>query len=123
MLFLLGVVLVGAAGVAVRLEGADGGLIAEATTDADGRVGKLAVDLDTGVYRLVFDTAGDQMMTARRLGRGDPANGKVIRLGAAAREHDLRRARAQRRRHLGARRLECTRRRRAQRVRRRWVRE
>jgi 5-hydroxyisourate hydrolase len=45
-----------AAGVAVRLEGADGGVIAEATTDADGRVGKLAVDLDTGVYRLVFDT-------------------------------------------------------------------
>jgi 5-hydroxyisourate hydrolase len=47
-----------ATGVAVRLEGADGGLLAEAATDADGRVGKLAADLDAGVYRLVFDTGG-----------------------------------------------------------------
>jgi 5-hydroxyisourate hydrolase len=45
-----------AAGVVVRLEGAGGDRIAEATTDADGRVGKLAADLDAGVYRLVFDT-------------------------------------------------------------------
>jgi 5-hydroxyisourate hydrolase len=46
-----------AAGLAVRLEDADGGSrIAEATTDADGRVGKLVADLEPGVYRLVFDT-------------------------------------------------------------------
>jgi len=44
-----------AAGVAVRLE-ADGGVITETTTDADGRVGRIAEDLDPGVYRLVFDT-------------------------------------------------------------------
>jgi 5-hydroxyisourate hydrolase len=45
-----------AAGVAVRLEHADGGAVAEGTTDADGRVAKLAPDLAAGTYRLVFDT-------------------------------------------------------------------
>jgi len=45
-----------AVGLPVHLEDAGGGHIAEATTDADGRVGKLATDLEPGVYRLVFDT-------------------------------------------------------------------
>jgi 5-hydroxyisourate hydrolase len=46
-----------AAGVAVRLEGA-GGTLAEAVTDADGRVRELAAELDEGTHRIVFDTAG-----------------------------------------------------------------
>ncbi|HEX5996481.1 MAG TPA: hydroxyisourate hydrolase [Jiangellales bacterium] len=46
-----------AAGVAVRLEGPDGGLLAEAVTDEDGRVGALGPDeLPPGSYRLVFQT-------------------------------------------------------------------
>lgn len=46
-----------AAGVAVRLEGPDGGLLAEAVTDEDGRVGGLGPDeLPPGSYRLVFQT-------------------------------------------------------------------
>jgi 5-hydroxyisourate hydrolase len=45
-----------AAGVPVRVERADGSTVAEALTDADGRVAKLAADLEAGTYRLVFDT-------------------------------------------------------------------
>jgi 5-hydroxyisourate hydrolase len=45
-----------AAGVPVRLE-RDGKRVAEATTDADGRVAVLAEVLEAGVYELVFDTA------------------------------------------------------------------
>lgn len=44
-----------AAGVPVRLE-RDGAVVAEAVTDADGRVGALG-GLVAGVHRLVFDTA------------------------------------------------------------------
>lgn len=42
----------------VRLERTDGSLVAEARTDADGRVAKLATGLDAGDYRLVFETGG-----------------------------------------------------------------
>jgi len=46
-----------AVGVPVTLESADG-VIAAATTDADGRVGELGPDrLAAGTYRLRFDTA------------------------------------------------------------------
>lgn len=46
-----------AAGVAVRLERPDGGLLAEAVTDEDGRIGGLGPDeLPPGSYRLVFQT-------------------------------------------------------------------
>ena len=46
-----------AAGVPVTLE-ADGGVLASATTGADGRVGDLGPDLlAPGTYRLRFDTA------------------------------------------------------------------
>jgi 5-hydroxyisourate hydrolase len=46
-----------AAGVPVILEGADG-VVAQATTDADGRVGDLGPDhLAAGTYHLRFDTA------------------------------------------------------------------
>jgi 5-hydroxyisourate hydrolase len=44
-----------AAGVAVRLAAADAE-IAAGTTDADGRVPKLADGLAPGTYQLVFDT-------------------------------------------------------------------
>jgi 5-hydroxyisourate hydrolase len=53
-----------AAGVRVRLEiagSADGagGVLADATTDADGRVRSLGPDrVEPGTYRLVLDTAG-----------------------------------------------------------------
>lgn len=44
-----------AEGVVIRLERADGGEIATATTDADGRVSDLGPDrLDRGDYRVVF---------------------------------------------------------------------
>jgi len=47
-----------AAGVPVRLEAADGTLLAEATTDDDGRVRDLGPDaVEPGTYRLVFDVA------------------------------------------------------------------
>ncbi|MCW2832531.1 MAG: uraH [Nocardioides sp.] len=47
-----------AAGVSLRLEG-DGGQLAEAVTDADGRVSDLGGGtLAPGTYRLRFDTAG-----------------------------------------------------------------
>jgi 5-hydroxyisourate hydrolase len=51
-----------AAELPVRLErlaapdDADAAVVAEAVTDADGRVAKLAAGLGGGVYRLVFDT-------------------------------------------------------------------
>ena len=47
-----------AAGVRVRLERLDGPVLAEATTDADGRVRELGPDrVEPGTYRLVFDVA------------------------------------------------------------------
>jgi 5-hydroxyisourate hydrolase len=45
-----------ASGVPVRLERPDGGLVAQARTDADGRVAELTTGLDAGDYRLVFST-------------------------------------------------------------------
>lgn len=45
-----------AGGVAVTLEGEDGTVLAQAVTDADGRVGDLAADLPAGDLRLRFDT-------------------------------------------------------------------
>jgi 5-hydroxyisourate hydrolase len=46
-----------AAGVAVRLERQPGGTLAEATTDADGRIARLGdPDLAPGTYRLTFAT-------------------------------------------------------------------
>jgi 5-hydroxyisourate hydrolase len=46
-----------ASGVPVRLEDASGAMLAEAVTDADGRVASLAPDpLSPGEYRLRFDT-------------------------------------------------------------------
>lgn len=45
-----------AGGVAVTLETADGTVLAQAVTDADGRVGHLAADLPAGDLRLRFDT-------------------------------------------------------------------
>jgi 5-hydroxyisourate hydrolase len=47
-----------AAGLRVRLEAADGTVLAEAVTDADGRVGALASDLPPDDLRLRFDTGG-----------------------------------------------------------------
>ncbi|WP_197382238.1 hydroxyisourate hydrolase [Mycolicibacterium mengxianglii] len=46
-----------AAGVAVTLTDTTGTLIAQATTDENGRVTSLTDDSLTGVYRLMFDTA------------------------------------------------------------------
>lgn len=46
-----------AAGVPVTLTGADGALLAEASTDSDGRVADLYTVQACGVYRLRFDTA------------------------------------------------------------------
>lgn len=45
-----------AVGLRVSLETAEGTLVKEAVTDADGRVGDLAADLPTGDHRLRFDT-------------------------------------------------------------------
>ena len=47
-----------AAGVSVTLTDAAGALLAEASTDEDGRIGELAPAPLAGVYRLRFDTAG-----------------------------------------------------------------
>ncbi|ODR24988.1 hydroxyisourate hydrolase [Mycolicibacterium porcinum] len=47
-----------AAGVPVSLADAAGALLAEANTDADGRVGELFAGEMAGLYRLRFDTAG-----------------------------------------------------------------
>jgi 5-hydroxyisourate hydrolase len=47
-----------AAGVPVRLETADSHVLAEATTNDDGRVPELGPDtVEPGTYRLVFDVA------------------------------------------------------------------
>jgi 5-hydroxyisourate hydrolase len=46
-----------AAGVPVMLTDADGSVLAEATTDEDGRVAELCQAAESGVYRLRFDTA------------------------------------------------------------------
>jgi len=44
-----------AAGVAVRLTGADGTAVAESVTDSDGRVSELGPErLDPGVYQVTF---------------------------------------------------------------------
>ena len=45
-----------AVGLRVTLETAEGTLMKEAVTDADGRVGDLATELPTGEHRLRFDT-------------------------------------------------------------------
>ncbi|GAB7071650.1 hydroxyisourate hydrolase [Mycobacterium hodleri] len=45
-----------AAGVAVTLTDRDGGPLTTATTDDDGRIAQLGVDLPAGVYRLHFGT-------------------------------------------------------------------
>lgn len=46
-----------AVGVAARLEGADGSVLARGTTDDDGRIADLGpVDLAPGTYRITFDT-------------------------------------------------------------------
>ena len=46
-----------AAGIAVRLESADGAVLANGRTDDDGRIRSLGpAELAPGVYRLVFDT-------------------------------------------------------------------
>lgn len=45
-----------AAGLRVTLASADGNVLAEAVTDADGRVGDLAADLVTEDHVLRFDT-------------------------------------------------------------------
>jgi 5-hydroxyisourate hydrolase len=46
-----------AQGVPVRLEAADGTVLADAVTDSDGRAGELAAAVAPGVYRLRFDIA------------------------------------------------------------------
>ena len=46
-----------AVGVPVTLLDARHQALASSTTDADGRIGRLADDLTTGIYRLRFDTA------------------------------------------------------------------
>jgi 5-hydroxyisourate hydrolase len=46
-----------AMGVPVTLLDSDGAVLADAATDADGRIAGLGTDLGTGVYRLRFDTA------------------------------------------------------------------
>ena len=60
-----------ARGVAVTLEGVDGVLAIEASTDADGRVTDLGPDrLDPATYRLRFDTGRTPRRRARRSSRG-----------------------------------------------------
>ncbi|HEV7421342.1 MAG TPA: hydroxyisourate hydrolase [Mycobacterium sp.] len=46
-----------ATGVPVTLLDADGGVLASAATNDDGRIANLGTDLGPGVYRLRFDTA------------------------------------------------------------------
>jgi 5-hydroxyisourate hydrolase len=57
-----------AAGVPVRLEraGSGGDLLAEASTNADGRVPDLAAELSVGDYRLTFGTGGYFAATGQR---------------------------------------------------------
>jgi len=47
-----------AVGVPVALSKVDGELLAEATTDDDGRVAPIGGDLEPGDYRLRFETGG-----------------------------------------------------------------
>ncbi len=47
-----------AVGVAVTLTDAASAVLATATTDDDGRVKSLSDDLEPGIYRLSFETAG-----------------------------------------------------------------
>lgn len=47
-----------AVGVTVTLLDASGSELASARTDADGRIAPLATDLQPGIHRLRFDTAG-----------------------------------------------------------------
>jgi 5-hydroxyisourate hydrolase len=58
-----------AAGVGLRLERLDGGefhVLAEATTDADGRARELGPDqVEPGTFRLVFDVAAYAAMTGQ----------------------------------------------------------
>jgi 5-hydroxyisourate hydrolase len=54
-----------AEGVAVRLERA-GSSLAEASTDADGRVKELAAELPAGDYRITFGTGGYFAATDQR---------------------------------------------------------
>jgi 5-hydroxyisourate hydrolase len=46
-----------AAGIPVTLTDSDGAVLAEATTDDDGRIADLAPGARSGVHRLRFDTA------------------------------------------------------------------
>ena len=56
-----------AAGVAVRLERADGAEVTSEVTDADGRIGDLGPDgLPSGVYRIVFGTGAYFARDGRR---------------------------------------------------------
>ena len=56
-----------AAGVAVRLEQADGTGVAAGITDADGRIGDLGPDdLAPGTYRIAFDTGAYFRRDGRR---------------------------------------------------------
>jgi 5-hydroxyisourate hydrolase len=56
-----------AADVGVRLDALPGGeLLAQARTDADGRVRDLAADLPVGTYRITFDTGGYFAATGRQ---------------------------------------------------------
>ncbi len=54
-----------AAGVAVRLQHAGAGVLAEASTDADGRARLDGAELAVGSYRLVFDTGAYFAVTGR----------------------------------------------------------
>jgi len=58
-----------AAGVPVRLERAGSGspCLAEASTNADGRVPDLAAELSVGDYRLTFGTGGYFAATGQRI--------------------------------------------------------
>lgn len=56
-----------AVGVPIELTGADGAVLAEGHTDADGRIGDLGQGhLDAGRYRLRFDTAAYFAATGTR---------------------------------------------------------
>lgn len=48
-----------AQGIGVLLQRSDGTIVAKGSTDGDGRITDLGPErLDTGTYRIVFDTAG-----------------------------------------------------------------
>lgn len=55
-----------AVGVPVRLETADATVLAEATTDGDGRIPELGPEtVEPGTYRLVFDVAAYSAATGQ----------------------------------------------------------